>query len=125
MSTDKGPVMVVDDDAAVRDSLKFALELEGLDVRLYGGGPELLADADLPATGCLVVDYFMPAMDGVDLVEALRRRRVDLPAILITAKATGEVRRRAACAGFRQVLEKPLEDGSLVDSIRRALAEAG
>jgi two-component system response regulator FixJ len=119
-----GPVLVIDDDAAVRHSLKFALELEGLDVRLYPGGEEVLAQADLPVTGCLVVDYFMPAMTGVELVEGLRRRHVALPAILITARATPEVRERAVRAGFREVLEKPLEDGALVDSTRDALASA-
>ena len=117
-----GTVIVVDDDAAVRRSLKFALELEGLDVRLYEGGDELLAAGDLPAEGCLVVDYYMPAMNGVELVNRLRRRDVALPAILITAKATDDLRRRAARAGFARVLEKPLEDSSLVDSIRGALA---
>ena len=122
MSTAPGPVIVVDDDAAVCNSLKFALELEGLDVRLYRGGDEVLAEPDLPVRGCLVVDYYMPAMTGVELVNRLRRRHVDLPAILITAKATDSVRQRAAIAGFRQVLEKPLEDGSLVDSIYGALA---
>jgi two-component system, LuxR family, response regulator FixJ len=120
----EGPVLVVDDDAAVRHALKFALELEGLSVRLYQGGGEVLADADLPSRGCLVVDHFMPAMTGVELVEGLRRRDVALPAILITAKATADLRERAVRAGFRQVLEKPLEDGALVDSIRDALALA-
>jgi FixJ family two-component response regulator len=122
MSQTPGPVIVVDDDAAVRHSLKFALELEGLDVRLYSGGEEVLADAELPALGCLVVDYYMPQMNGVELVDKLRGRHVDLPAILITAKVSEDIRERAARAGFRQVLEKPLEDGSLVDSIRGALA---
>jgi two-component system, LuxR family, response regulator FixJ len=120
----EGPVLVVDDDAAVRQALKFALELEGLSVRLYQGGEEVLADADLPSTGCLVVDHFMPAMTGVELIEGLRRRAVALPAILITAKATPDLRERAVRAGFRQVLEKPLEDGALVDSMRVALALA-
>jgi FixJ family two-component response regulator len=122
MSQPSGPVIVVDDDAAVRHSLKFALELEGLDVRLYKGGEDVLADADLPAHGCLVVDYYMPRMTGVELVTKLRGRHIDLPAILITAKVSRDIRERAARAGFRQVLEKPLEDGSLVESIRRALA---
>jgi FixJ family two-component response regulator len=115
-------VIVVDDDEAVRKSLKFALELEGLDVRLYDGSEQILSDTDLPKHGCLVIDYYMPAMNGVELIDALRLRHVDLPAILITAKATDDLRRRAARAGFRQVLEKPLEDGSLVDSIRGALS---
>jgi two-component system response regulator FixJ len=117
MSVTSGPVIVVDDDAAVRQSLKFALEMEGLDVRLYESGDQLLADADLPATGCLVVDYYMPTMNGVELMERLRRRAVKLPAILITARATKDMHKRATQSGFRQVLEKPLEDSTLVDSI--------
>lgn len=124
MSTTPGPVIVVDDDAAVRDSLKFALELEGLDVRIYPGAEEVLAESDWPSHGCLVVDYYMPLMNGVELVDQLRGRRVDLPAILITTKASNAVRSRAACSGFRQVLEKPLEDGALLDSIHSALAAA-
>ena len=124
MTTRPGPVIIIDDDAAVRDSLKFALELEGLNVRLYKGGEELLADCDLPAHGCLVVDFYMPAMDGVELIDRLRVRHVDLPAILITAKATQDMRERAARSGVRQVLEKPLGDGMLVDSIRHVLSVA-
>lgn len=124
MTTTPGPVIIIDDDAAVRDSLKFALELEGLKVRLYEGGEELLADRDLPAQGCLVVDYYMPAMNGVELINRLRGRHVNLPAILITAKATQDLRDRAARSGVREVLEKPLEDGMLVDSIRSALSAA-
>lgn len=122
MSAATGPVIVVDDDTAVRDSLKFALELEGMNVRAYGGGAELLADADALSRGCLVVDYSMPAMNGLELVRRLRSRKVALPAILITGKADEDLRHRAARAGFRLVLEKPLEDGALVDGIRSALA---
>ena len=124
MSTSSGPVIVVDDDAAVRNSLKFALELEGLQVRLYEGGSQLLSDSDLPDSGCLVVDFNMPTMDGLELIGRLRRRRVDLPAILITARATGDIRQRASRAGIWKVLEKPLDDSSLVDSIRCALRSA-
>jgi len=64
----------------------------------------------------------MPALDGVELIERLLRRHVELPAILIAAKATGEICRRPLQAGFSQVLEKPLDNGSLIDCIRCALA---
>ncbi len=121
MSITSGPVIVVDDDAAVRQSLKFALELEGMDVRLYESGCELLAEAELPTNGCLVVDYYMPAMNGVELMDKLRRRFIRLPAILITARATDDMRNRATRSGFTQVIEKPLEDSTLLDSIRGAL----
>lgn len=123
MFTRPGPVIIVDDDAAVRQSLKFALELEGLDVRLYKGGGELLADDHLPTDGCLIVDYHMPGINGIDLVDRLRGRHIDLPAILITTQPSRELQSQALRSGFRQVLEKPLDDSSLLDGIRGALSD--
>lgn len=122
MSQYWGTVHLVDDDAAVRSSLKFALEVEGLRVRLYDGALALLADLVLPLCGCLVVDYRMPVMDGLELIETLRARDVGIPAILITGRANKLLRSRAAKSGIHRVLEKPLSDGALVDSIRSALA---
>lgn len=124
MPTTSGSIiLVIEDDDAVRQSLKFALEQEGLEVHVYGSGEQLLADPALPRTGCLVVDYAMPGMDGITLVERLRQRHVTLPALLITARNSPALRERALRSGFRQVLEKPLEDSSLVDGLRHALAE--
>jgi two-component system, LuxR family, response regulator FixJ len=117
-----GTVLVVDDDAAVRSALKFLLEVEGLEVRLYNGGAALLAETSLPARGCLVIDYRMPDMDGLQLTEQMRARNVALPVILITGRASDDLRRRAAKSGIRQVLEKPLSDGALVEGIRSVLA---
>ena len=117
-------ILVIEDDDAVRQSLKFALEQEGLEVHLYDSGEQLLADPALPQSGCLVVDYAMPEVDGITLGERLRQRHVGLPAILITANGSPAVRERALRSGFQQVLEKPLEDSSLLDGIHGALAAA-
>ncbi|MBQ0821417.1 response regulator [Microvirga terrae] len=122
MSHPTGLVIVVDDDDAVRNSLKFALELEGLTVRLFKGGAELLAASDLPEGGCYVIDYNMPGMTGIELVGHLRQRRNDCPAILIASQISDDLNRRAARSGFRIVLEKPLHDSELLDSIHAALA---
>ena len=121
MSQKSGTVLIVDDDAAVRSSLKFSLELEGLDVRVYEGSAAFLADPNLPRCSCLVVDYRMPEMDGMELVENLRAQHYSLPAILITGRATKALRLRAERAGVKHVLEKPLAGGVLVESIRAAL----
>lgn len=121
----EGCVIIVDDDDAVRQSLMFSLALEGFQVRAFRNGEELLAERELPARACLVIDYCMPSLDGLSLVGRLRQSAIALPAILITTKATAEIRRRAALCGCRAVLEKPLEDNSLADCIRDVLTCGG
>lgn len=115
-------VVVVDDDAAVRHALKFALESEGLDVRVHGNARALLADPELRRYGCLVIDYRMPDIDGLELVGTLRARGVMAPVIVITGRANFGMRERAARAGVAAVLEKPLADGALSAAIHAALS---
>lgn len=115
-------VAVVDDDAAVRHALKFALEFEGLRVFVYDSARALLTDPELTRHGCLVIDYRMPEIDGLELVEALQGRGLAIPVIMITGHATSGMRVRASRAGIAMVLEKPLSDGALGDAIRSALA---
>jgi FixJ family two-component response regulator len=118
-------VCVVDDDAAVRNALKFALEVEGLDVRVFDGAASLLNDPAALPCDCLVVDYRMPGMDGLELIGVLRSRGFDATVILITGRANKELRARAEKLGVHCLLEKPLPDDALLDSIRAALPRAG
>ncbi len=111
-------VVVVDDDPAVCDSLKFSLEVEGFAVRTYAQPQQLLNEAEIPACDCLVVDMNMPGMSGLDLVESLRSRKFRAPAILITSDPYSELRARAATAGVA-IVEKPLLSGVLLDNIRQ------
>lgn len=113
-------ILVLDDDAAVRNSLKFSLGVEGFEVRTYSGGNELLNEASLPLLSCLVVDYHMPGMNGLDLVAKLRDRDISIPAILITVHPTDGLRHRAAAAGV-PIVEKPFLGNQLLDCIRAAL----
>jgi two-component system, LuxR family, response regulator FixJ len=114
-------VLVVDDDLAVRDALKFALELDGLSVDTCGSGAELLRHPGLGRARCLVLDYQMPDMNGFAVMGELKRRNVALPVILITAPLSREVERRAAAAGVAGVLEKPLLEDTLIEKIRHVL----
>lgn len=110
-------ILVVDDDAAVRQSLKFELELEGVEVDAFSSGEALLRR--LPQADCLVVDYRMPGMDGFALMAGLKEKAIRLPTILITAPVTPAIRRDAHQAGADLVLEKPFTGKVLVDSIRQ------
>ena len=126
MGTYKEPVardatiLLVDDDPAVRNSLKFSLQVEGFAVRAYASGHDLLTDPDLPARGCLIVDHLMPDMTGLEVVESLRERRIALPAILITSHPSAGLRARVAHAGIALV-EKPLLGDALLRGVREAL----
>jgi two-component system, LuxR family, response regulator FixJ len=115
-------ILVIDDDPAVRNSLKFALEVEGFSVRVYPTGTALLDEDDMPKSGCLVTDYHLPGMSGLDLLQLLRERDVELPAILISSHPTAVIRSRAASAGVRLV-EKPLPNDTLFQCIRSVLGE--
>src|SRR5277367_2391489 len=114
-------ILVVDDDEAVRDSLSNMMESEGFEVRAFSNGHDLLNEANLPAIGCLVVDYNMPAMNGLELVGTLRGRGVSIPAILITGNPAKHVRDRAAAIAVL-VVEKPQLGSHLLDCVREAVA---
>ncbi len=114
-------VLVVDDDQAVRDALKFALELDGLTVDTCDSGAELLRHPRLPNARCLILDYQMPGMNGFAVMSELRRRNVTLPVILITAPISREVLQRAMDAGAAGVLEKPLLEDILIEKIRHVM----
>ncbi len=114
-------ILVVEDDASLRQSLRFWLAVEGFAVRTYAQAGELLGVADLPERGCLVIDYYLPDMTGLDLITQLRNREVALPAILITTNPSTIVRRRAEKAGV-PMIEKPLLGDSLINGIVAVLA---
>jgi len=120
VSRQKPLVLVVDDDAAVRNSLRFSLQIEGFAVSDFRDGNELLSQAELPRSDCLVVDYHLPGMSGLEVLNQLRERHVSVPAILITSHPSPILRERAAAAGAR-IVEKPLLGDALIESVRDLL----
>ena len=114
-------VYVVDDDYDVRTSLRFLLETEGFDVRTFRNGAALLGSATRNHADCLVVDYKMADLDGLELATRLRRLDVSTPIILITGYPDETIPAKASSAGVRQVLLKPNLEGNLVDCVREAI----
>jgi two-component system, LuxR family, response regulator FixJ len=110
-------VMVIDDDLAVRNSLEFSLQIDGLRVRSYATAAEVLSASDLDCCDCFVIDQKMPGMTGLDLIATLRDRNISAPAILITSQPSVSVRERAQKADI-PIVEKPLLGNALLDKIR-------
>jgi FixJ family two-component response regulator len=114
-------IIVVDDDVAVRDSLKFSLEVEGFSVRVFPRGTDLLREPDLPRCACLIIDQNMPGITGLDVVARLRERQIGVPAILITGHPSPALTTRARSAGI-PIVEKPFLGNALIDNIRAVMA---
>jgi len=112
-------VAVVDDDAAVCNSLKFALELEGFTVRTYASGAELFRARDIAKCDCFVVDERMPGMNGLEVIAEMREKHISAPAILIISQPSARVSARAAKSRV-PIVEKPLLGNTLVERIREA-----
>jgi two-component system response regulator FixJ len=114
-------VLVVDDDAALTEALKFAMELEGFSVETYPDGESLLKLNAFPKRGCIVIDMKLPGIDGLELVRRLRARQVTLPAVLITTNPPSALRIHAAAADV-PIVEKPLLRDELIDTVRTLVA---
>lgn len=115
-------VVVVNDDAAMRDALRFVLRLEGLDVQAYADGDSFLASRELARTKCLILQDRLPGMDAFDLLHQLREQELSPPVILLTSAASPALCGRAQAAGVWRVLEKPILDNRLVEAVTSVLA---
>jgi len=122
MREDPATVFVVDDDEAVRASLKLLLKTLGLPAQTYASAQEFLATFDARRGGCLVLDIRMPGMSGLELQEELNARGAILPIIFITGHGDVPMAVEAMQRGAMDFLQKPFRDQDLLDRITEALA---
>jgi two-component system, LuxR family, response regulator FixJ len=114
-------VAIVDDDEAVRHSLRFWLEVIGHKVETFASVADFLR-AEIETLLCLIVDHHMPGMTGLDLAERLRTEGNMVPIMLTTGLPSRAIYARAAELGVDEVLEKPFDETLLlafIDTARR------
>jgi FixJ family two-component response regulator len=116
----KAAVLVIDDDSDVLASLKFALEVDGLSVEVFASAEDVLRTTALADAACLVVDFWLPGRDGLELIAMLRAKGLDTPAFLMTTDPPHHIRLRAEEAGVA-IVEKPLLGNTLAELIRSAV----
>lgn len=114
-------IFVVDDDAAVRDSLRMLLKADGLAVETFASGQEFLDACSADTHGCVILDVKMPGMDGTMLQEEMIRRAINLPIIFLSGQGTIPVTVRAIKAGAVDFLTKPVDGTELLRCVRDAL----
>ena len=114
-------VFVVDDDQAMRNSLKWLIESVGLKVKTYASADEFIKDYYPGRAGCLLLDVRMPGMSGLELQEQFVEQQIKIPIIIITGHGDVPMAVRAMKAGAVDFIEKPFNDELLLESIRNAL----
>ena len=117
----RASVLVVDDEAAIRDSLRMILEYEGYRVDEAGGGPQALAKVAERPPDAVVLDIKMPEMDGLELLKAFRERGYDMPVLMISGHADVQTAVEATRRGAYDFFEKPLQRERVLVALRNAV----
>ena len=117
-------VFVVDDDADVRESLQELLESVGVHSRSFGTAQEFLAVGRDDGPSCLILDVRLPGISGLDLQHELKKGRISIPIIFVTAHADVPMSVKAMKSGAVEFLTKPFRQQDLLDAVQRSLTRA-
>jgi two-component system, LuxR family, response regulator FixJ len=123
VTTNKAIIMVVDDDAGVRNAMRALLKSVGLDSQLFSSAQDFLAAWQPAQPGCLLLDIRMPGMSGLDLQQQLNLRGAVIPVIFMTGHGDVPMAVEAMQHGAFDFLQKPFRDQDLLDRIQRALVK--
>jgi two-component system response regulator FixJ len=122
VKTDERTVIhVIDDDAAMRDSLAFLLDVSGFEPKVHESADAFLSVFEPASLGCVVSDIRMPGMNGIELVRRLKGAGSACPVVLITGHGDVGLAVEAMKAGAADFIEKPFDDAALLGAIRAAL----
>jgi DNA-binding response OmpR family regulator len=119
-----GSVLIVDDEAAIRESLQTLLEFEGYSVEVANDGHEGLARIAQRPFDLVLLDFALPQRNGIEILHDIRERDSDLPVIMITAYGDAETRRKAIERGAVGLLTKPIDFALLRHEIDARLGQA-
>ncbi len=122
--TTKGHVYVIDDDAAMRDSLSFLLDSSGFGVTLFESAQAFLDALPSLAFGCVVSDVRMPGIDGIELLKRMKAQASPFPILIMTGHGDVPLAVEAMKLGAIDFLEKPFEDDRLTAMIEAATRQA-
>ena len=115
-----GVVFIVDDDESVRESLPDLLRELGYDAEAFSSAEQFLASGRIGTTQCLILDFAMPGMSGLDLQQELASRGHDVPIVFITAHSDRNVRHLVIGRGAIECLFKPFSESDLREALHAA-----
>ena len=123
MTSNQAITYVIDDDKAVRESLRWLIESVGLPVETYASARDFTNSFSNDRPGCIVLDVRMPEISGLELQEHLKAHNIQTPIIIITGHGDVPMAVRALKNGAVDFIEKPFNDQALLDRIQHALQQ--
>jgi FixJ family two-component response regulator len=115
-------ICVIDDDSDVRDSIRVLMEAYGFTVLDFPSADDFLKTPIRNDIGCLLIDFQMPGKTGLELLEELRARKIQIPAIVVTANGRN-LTPRLTRAGVLTLLRKPVDGDEILDWVEKAFAQ--
>jgi FixJ family two-component response regulator len=116
-------VYIVDDDEAIRDGLRLLVETYDLDCQAFESAEIFLRDYSHNTPGCLILDFNLPGMNGLELQAEMNRRKIQLPIIFLTAHNNKMVKDSALKAAAFCFMVKPVQIGELIENLFKALGQ--
>ncbi len=113
-------IQIVEDDEAIRDSLKLLLEARGYSVETFGSGADFFGNGDPARSKCVILDVNLPGESGFDVLARLRKQGLSTPAIFVSGRATPATRAQAARAQAVAFFDKPVPPAELLGAIAKA-----
>ena len=117
----KGRILVVDDEPAIRDTMRMILEYDGYECLVAGSGPEGLSTIEKDKPDLVFLDIKMPGIDGLEVLSRLRGLNESLPVVMVSAHGSAATALEAGRLGAFRFIEKPLSKDYVLDAVREGL----
>ncbi len=114
-------LVLIEDDENVRRSMTMMMRARGYQIDSYRSGTEFLMMRGQHGGDCLLIDYKMPRVDGLEVMRRMREQNDDTPAIMITGYYSATLRDKAISAGYADILEKPATPNAVIDAVVRLM----
>jgi len=113
----KTTIFVIDDDSRIRDALKWSLESARYKVEVFGSAKEFLASNYMNKIGCIIVDFYMPEINGIEFLEKVKIKNIKLPVIVLTCATEINIAVQAMKAGAVDFISKPVNYINLLNQL--------
>ncbi|MCR9269098.1 MAG: response regulator [Henriciella sp.] len=114
-------LVLIEDDESVRRSMTMMMRARGFQIDAYRNGTEFLMMRGQHGGDCLLIDYKMPRVDGLEVMRRLRAQNDATPAIMITGYYSATLRDKAILAGYADILEKPSTPDAVIEAVSRLM----